>query len=208
MDVADEIDVEYDRLTSGLDRQAVLAFAQHRSTLFGCNPVKLVHLNAVGELAFRYADVFFLDIDLREKKYFKQLCEAAGFLHEVMLQGCGFEDIIDLADEAVAKTVAQITPDMRCPGPKRNQLLSNQIGLASHAAQLVKLADLRHDCLVYSKLTETEPAKVRVWLNEATAVLGSFNKLRQTPLEKRLLGLKQDVAKLDNLTKAHRRRSH
>lgn len=199
-------DVEYDRLSSGLDLQAALAFAQHRSTLLGQPAVKLVHLSAVGVLAAKYAAVYYRDEGFLEQRYHSRVCEAAGYLHEVGLLGCVFEDLVAVADEAVAKVVAGLTPDGRLPFPDRVQRYANQVGLGAAPVQLVKLADLRHDCKQQFELSQSRPADVRDWLEEAREVLACLHKLSGTPLASRIASVKAEVLALDRQTKDHRRR--
>jgi hypothetical protein len=139
-----ESQTEYDRLGSSLDRQKILAFAQHRAVMHGDQPGKASHVAAVGELAKRYVQLLCPDTDALERRYRAKVCEAAGFLHESLLQACSFELVVNIADEAVARIVAAMTPDWREPQPKRLILLTNQIGLASDDTQLVVLADIRH----------------------------------------------------------------
>jgi hypothetical protein len=80
------------------------------------------------------------------------VCRAAGLLHETLLAGKDFEDLIDASDEAVAKLVADITPDVRLRRPKRCEVYANRVGLAPVPAQLVVLADLQHTTVALAKL--------------------------------------------------------
>ena len=207
MNDLDDREFEYDRLATSLDRRAILAFAQQCSIRNMCSMDNLKHLSAVGELAARYADSLEDDIDLMEQRYRRQVCEAAGYLHEAMLQGCRFEDIIRLADEAVARTVSSITPDIRSPAPVRTCDAANRVGNGDVMAQIVKLADLRHECGRKEAMAETEPGKVREWLHEAVVIVGSFHKLTHTPLAARVGALKRALEALDVKTRAHRRRT-
>jgi hypothetical protein len=202
----DDQETEYDRLHMTLDREAVIAFAQHRCTLLGHAPDKLIHLAAVADLAQRYAAILYKDADFTEQRYRAQVCAAAGFLHEAMLHGCDFERLVEVADEAVARVVAAVTPDVRQPVPRRVQLLANQVGLAGGDAQLVKLADLRHDCTCYAHLTESDPGRVRDWLEEAREILTCLHQLTGTTLSSRIDAVREEVGKLDRATRAHRRR--
>lgn len=201
-----ETSLDYDRLCSALDRRGIEAFAQYRAILIGGQPDKVAHLAAVGELARRYALLYYRDGDILEKKYRTAVCEAAGILHESLEQGCRFEDLVGAADESVARVVAGLTADVRLPGPKRMLLLSNQVGLGSVDVQIVKLADLRHDCTVHARFAESEPVRVRDWLEEATAVASSFHKCAESSLASRIKSLKLDLRELDAKTKSFRRR--
>lgn len=202
----DDHEIEFDRLHASIDRQAVIAFAQHRTLLAGGDTTRLVHLNTVGELAGRYAEALHADLDFVEKRYRRQVCEAAGFLHDTLLQGCDFESLVSLADEAVAKVVAAVTPDVRLPAPKRMMMLGNAIGLAGGDAQLVKLADLRHEAVLKAAAVESDPVGVRAWLSEASEVLSCLHQLRNTPLVTRIDAVKAAVGDLDDRTRSFRRK--
>lgn len=207
MNNLDDREFEYERLSATLDRQAILAYAQQWSIRHTCSLDSLKHIAAVGELAARYTDVLEDDIDFMEQRYRRQVCESAGFLHEAMLQGCKFEDIIRRADEAVAKVVSAVTPDIRAPFPIRIRDIANRVGLGGEMAQIVKLADLRHECGLKEQLVESDPARVREWLEEAMSLINSFHAIAATPLQTRVVALKKALETLDTKTRAHRRKT-
>lgn len=200
MDVyeTEEIEQDGDRLAAGLDRQAILAFAQHRALAAGEPVSGLVHVTAVGELAARYADAFYADRgEWLEGRYRRRVCESAGFLHEVMNQGCDFESVTGVADEAVARVVAAVTADCRVTLPRRLLLLANQVGLADVDAQIVKLADLRHTGRTLAGGPADDP-RLRAWIAETTVLLGSFVRLKNTPLASRLGSLRAELHGLES----------
>lgn len=203
----DDQEIEYDRLYSTLDRAKIIAFAQHRASMISFQAGRSVHLMAVGELAAKYVAILYPDTDRLERLYRTRVCESAGFLHETLLQACSFEDVVLLADEAVAKMVAALTPDMREPSPKRVKLLANQIGLADRDAQVVMLADLRHECDRHSRLAATEPAAVAAWVDHAFSLLSHLRKLNETPLHSRVRSLRDKLGELDATVRKPRRQS-
>lgn len=204
--MVDEQELEYERLQINLDRQAILAFAQHQAQLMGGGVERLAHITAVGELCLKYVKALDPDADPMAQKYFCSVCEAAGFLHETMQQGCDFEALVAVSDEAVAKIVASLTPDVRLPRPRRAALLGNQLGLATLHTQLVKLADMRHECAVRLKQAESDPQAARDWLTEEDAIYGCLTKLHNTNLHLRLVALKREAAKLDAATRSYKRK--
>ena len=103
-----------------------------------------VHLYAVGELAAHYASLTSDSIPDFPQRYRISVCRVAGYAHQLMESGCSFEDVVQIADEAVARIVAAVTPDVRYPEPRRMELFANQVGLAPVDAQLVKFADIGH----------------------------------------------------------------
>lgn len=197
--------IEYERLYSSLDRQSIIAFAQHKAATVGYQVGRSVHLMAVGSLAAKYVNVLYPDSDIVEKRYRHRTCEAAGFLHETMLQACTFEDIVTLADEAVARMVAAMTPDIREPAPKRIRLLANQIGLADRDAQVVMLADIRHDYDRYLKIAESDLESSLAWCGDAMSLLSHLRKLNETPLHSRVKLLRDDLLAMDRRLKILRR---
>ncbi len=186
----DELDLDFDKLRSSLDIQAIAAFAHNRCALAGGSPNRVSHLSEVGDDAYIYAGAIYTAVGLAELKYCRHVCQAAGLLHECMLQGCTFEDLVSVADEAVARLVATITPDIRMPRPKRLMTLANQIGLAPLTAAAVKLADLRHDMSLLGLDGDISRDSVKEWIEEAQTLSDSLHKLRTTPLKGRLIELK------------------
>jgi hypothetical protein len=155
---------------------AVHAGARH----FDGSP-KLRHLFAVSELTARQVDVYCQDRDVYEHRYYRRVCRAAGLLHEAMGVGASFESLTDAADEASAKVVAELTPDLRMARPKRLIVYANQVGLASAWAQLVVLADLRCNAACFKCACVREGLDLlRERVEEARAVLQSLGKLQQT----------------------------
>ncbi|NIN63607.1 MAG: hypothetical protein GTO63_02595, partial [Anaerolineae bacterium] len=86
--------------------------------------------------------------------------------------GGNYEDLIYVADETVARLVSALTGDRRIPKPKRMDLLANQIGLGGAPAQIIKLADLQHDCFHLLGLPLGRPDEMLLelmgeWLDDA-----------------------------------------
>ncbi len=202
----DDADLEFERMSQGIDVQAALAYAQHRAAIVGLPMVRMVHLSAVGELAGRYADVHFIDIDTIHRRYLRQACTAAGYLHETLLQGSTFEDVVEVVDEGVARIVSAVTPDIRLPFPERMEFLANRVGLAESCAQLVKLADLAHECQLRIQGVEVDQAAAKDWLTEASLTLASLHKINDSRLKSRVTALKESVRGLETRLKAIRER--
>lgn len=198
----DEQEQEFDRLHSSLDRQAIIAFAQQRSAILGYRSAEALHLMAVGELAGKYVDILCYGEDRLATRYRRQVCESAGFLHHAMLQGCAFEEVAGLSDEAVARIVSACTPDVRQPGPRRRMLLANQLGLSGREAQLVKLADLRHECSHHEKHADVDPGRARIWLDESFPLLSHLRHLLDSRLAQRVGALRAAMNRLDARLKA------
>lgn len=181
-----EHEIEYDRLCDaltgrGADTMAIRLHASQQQ-LYGAS--KLSHLHAVSELSNRYADLFYNEADFSAQRYYKNCCRLAGLLHESMEWGGVFEQIVEVADETVARMVADITPDRRIPRPKRRRLYFNQVGLARSQAQLVKFADLQHE--THQLLTMSQKAlkastveTIRFWVEDALEVIPLLDKLKK-----------------------------
>lgn len=193
----DEAELEFDRLSAGLDVQAALAFSQNRAAVLGLPLRRLIHLSTVGELAARYADVFFVDLDTIHRKYVRQACQAAGYAHETLAQGTTFEELTGVVDEAVARLVSAVTPDVRLPHPERVFALSNRVGLAEAGAQLVKFADLVSESQIQVEQVDSNPAGARDWVAEALAVLGCLKRITDSHLRSRVVELKTTVHALE-----------
>lgn len=201
----DEVDADFVRLATDLDRQKIIAFAQQRSLLLH-SPDKLVHLAAVADLAQRYVDVVYGKGNPIESSYWKKACEAAGFLHETMMLGCSFEEVVDISDALVARLVANTTGDQREPLNKRADLLSNRLALADTACRLIKLADLRHDLALQQKLAETDPNPVRLWIEEAEIVVNGLRQLQTTGLRSRYKALVEAIVDLEVVTRPNKKK--
>lgn len=193
----DDAELEFERMSQGIDVQAALAYAQHRATVIGLPMSRMIHLSAVGELAGKYADVHFIGFDTLHRSYLRQACTAAGYLHETLLQGSSFEDIVEVVDEGVARLVSAVTPDIRLPFPERVEFLANRVGLAEASAQLVKLADLAHECQVRIEAVEADQAAAKDWLSEAATTLSSLHKINDSKLKSRVVALKESVRSLE-----------
>jgi hypothetical protein len=155
------------------------------------------HLQAVSRAAKKLTEDFYREASVAESRYWVKVAQIAGLLHEAQLR-CGvaasFEAISargGAADEAVAKAVGSLTPDVRVSRPYRNELLSNSIGRGGPVSQIVKLVDLRHDvvmlvCLVRDKVPMIlDP--VSDYCLEARAVLESLNDLKTHDWSRRVV---------------------
>jgi hypothetical protein len=202
----DDNEIEFERLSQGLDVQAALAYAQHRATVLGLQSSKLLHLSVVGELAGKYVDVYYIDYDTLHRRYLRQACQSAGYLHETLLQGSTFEDLVTVVDESVAKLVSAVTPDVRLPHPERVQIFSNRIGLSEAAAQIVKLADLFHECCYRLEQVEVDQQAAKDFLTESSVTLSSLHKVHGSNLAGRITLLKEQMRELELRLKAIRTR--
>lgn len=181
-----EHEVEYDRLCDALTGRGAetMAIRLHASQQQLSGSSKLSHLHAVSELSNRYADLFYNEADFNAQRYYKTCCRLAGLLHESMEWGGVFEQIVAVADETVARMVADITPDRRIPRPKRRRLYFNQIGLARPPAQLVKFADLQHEAhnlfsIPPKALKSSTVETIRFWVEDALEVIPLLDKLKE-----------------------------
>jgi hypothetical protein len=201
-----EQEVEFDRLCDSLtgkgsDELVMRLHAEHSQIGGGS---KQIHLHAVSELAAQYADHFYSANDFNAHRYWILSCRLAGMLHEAMEWGATFEDITSVADETVARLVASITPDRRLPRPKRLELYSNQVGLAPAPAQLIKLADLQHECfrlcgLNLDKKKDPTLKIINEWLDEARLVVRSIATIREsTELEDQISEFHVKLSELDD----------
>jgi len=179
--------VEYERLCDSLtgkgSDELVLRLHAAHTQLGGGS--KLIHLHAVSELASQYSNTFYDEQDFNTQRYWGLSCRLAGLLHESMDWGGTFEDITSVADETVARMVSSLTADRRLPRPKRLELLANHIGLGEPAVQLIKLADLQHECfhLLGQNLIKSNDAVLAIsedWLNEARLIIRSMVKIRES----------------------------
>jgi hypothetical protein len=173
-----EQELEYERLCGNLKSEAAgeLALALHAAHEQLIGGSKLIHLYAVANLAQQLAEAFYSETDFHAQRYWKLSCYIAGLLHEAMICGGTFEMLVAVSDETVARMVGCLTPDNRIPAPRRLSLLSNQIGLGGAPVQLVKLADMQHDCfqlLGYDLTTLDDNLLSRVdnWLSESRSLL-------------------------------------
>lgn len=182
-----EQEVEYERLCDSLTGKGSdeLALRLHAAHVQLGGGSKLIHLHAVSELAAQYSNTFYAEYDFSAQRYWGLSCRLAGLLHESMDWGGTFEDITSVADETVARTVAVLTADRRLPRPKRLELLANHIGLGDPAAQLIKLADLQHECfhLLGQNLGKSNDVVLVIiedWLDEARFLARSMIKIRES----------------------------
>ncbi len=105
-------------------------------------------------------------------------CQAL-MVYAMELYGCSFEDVVDMADYAVAKVVAGITPDMRLPqGSLRSLEHSSSLMRAEPAAHLVKLAEIIAVACRVEQYTSEEKRmhaeRIKAWVEDAVAVLPSI----------------------------------
>ena len=181
----DDQEVEYERVKEGLvwkDAEK-LARALHTNSKHTDGTPKLAHLYTVSELAGRYAARFFADSSLMEQRYLASVCKFAGLLHESMVAGADFETLVKHADEAVARAVADLTPDCRMPRSARYELFVNRIGLAEPHTQLVALADMQHTVAALATWpisTNAEMRQLRTRIDELQPVLASLGKLESS----------------------------
>lgn len=211
-----EQEVEYERLCDALTGKGCseLAMRLHGAHTQIGGGAKLIHLHAVSELAAQHSGHFYAENDFNENRYWSLSCRLAGVLHEAMDWGGNFEDVTAVADETVARIVSSLTADRRLPRPKRFELLANQIGLAAPAAQLVKLADLQHDCfhLCGLNLTKSSDAQLNIigdWLDEARLLLRYMDKIRaSTQIDSQFVDLHVKLSELGgNVDSAWKRRA-
>jgi (p)ppGpp synthase/HD superfamily hydrolase len=182
-----EHEAEYDRLCNTLTGKGADAYAVklHASQQQLSGASKLSHVYAVSKLAARYADYFYTESDFNEQRYRKLTCKFAGLLHEAIESGGQFEEVCDVSDETSARMVSMLTPDRRMPRPKRLKLYINQVGLAGEAVQLVKLADLQHECFQMltvpnRSLKDKVLLQVEEWREEAIELLAAMSKIQES----------------------------
>jgi hypothetical protein len=192
-----EADMEFGQMADQLSLEVVSDFARAlhvRHTRVDGTPL-WGHLQAVARGARRLTEDYYRESSVAESRYWSKVAYAAGLLHEAQLRcGTSFESIAARggpADEAVAKAVGALTPDIRVPRPQRNELLSNHIGRGGPVAQMVKLADLRHDVVLLVSLVDEGMAMimdpVTEFCTEARFVLESLNDLNEHAWSQRVL---------------------
>lgn len=189
-DVWADDDLDYTSLLAGLSRPSLLAKARfyHGGEQHFNGSLKIYHLNVVAELAQHYSQQFFLRHEDWGRRYFRECAWAAGLLHEALLAGANFESLVLDADEHVARAVAFVTPDIRQPWSKRIETYVNHLGLGDTLAQIVKLADLKHDLvLLAARLNdgadEEELVDTRYRLKEARAAALALTRLQRGGLK-------------------------
>jgi hypothetical protein len=202
---ADRIDtvdqqLEYETLCAELTGAGVpeLLGRIHAAHVSIDGSAKLVHLSAVGALAAQHADAWFVEDEWNAQRYWKLACRLAGQLHEAMEWGVDFETIVSVADVSVARMTAALTPDPRVVRYHRCRLAANALGLAGIPTQLVKLADLQHDCFLLAGMDDerfTPPVVERVvdWLDEANEALRSMTALAAGDIHDQLLDLRSKL---------------
>lgn len=175
-------EVEFERLRAHINLEKIrnfLSLAFSAETKIDKSKT-LTHLFSVATLARRHAETFFVDLHRADRSYQCDVVEATGLLHESMTAGFTFEDLIQHADEAVAKHVSDITPDIREPEVKRSVLYVNRVGHAEEVAQTVKLADIQHELVLWQKYAK-QPNNcyflIKNWCYEAREVLASLHKI-------------------------------
>lgn len=208
----DERDIDYSRLAAGLDRERILTFAQQLAIAASVRPItsaplttarspgggsRAEHLLRVANLSVRYVDILYQGGDKLEARYFRKVCEAAGFLHESLTQSCSFEELVAISDEAVATLVSSITPDLRESAARRIVSYSNRVGMARREAQLVVLADLRHEYDLHVSAGKANLPSAKIWAEEAVEVIMNLRALRNTRLESRVQVLRSRLVNLE-----------
>lgn len=115
------------------------------------------HVLTVANAAEKMASLFFGDKDLpNEVRYNIRICKCAGLLHEAIpVSGKTYEEISCLSDKSVADCVGALTPYLNEPFSKRLEYLVNKVGLGGPHAQIVKLADLIHDGVMFDHLIDS-----------------------------------------------------
>jgi hypothetical protein len=185
---------EYNQLVGGIDRRRVLSFVEALAQRQLAAAPFLAHALEVGTRAAALAGRFFAENTGHERRYHQRVCECAGFLHEARLD---FEVLTELADEGVARTVAEATPDWRLPRPKRSILFANQVGLASADVQLIVLADIAATRAAFRRGGIERAAEALLWLETARQSLDSLHRLRNSGLRCDLTSEHQAFADLE-----------
>lgn len=212
-------DEDYSNLIAHLRVEPVLDHVRrlhinHRRLFRQDTPLVFEHLKKVGLAAKRLAQNYHeeLESSLYGTNYYARAAHLAGLLHESMLRtGTTFEQLVERSDVTVARTVAAITPDPRIPRPFRYERLANAIGCSGAVSQLVKLADLRHDCyLLLEMVAAKQPGlldTVGEFCAECRAVLESMHALKEHRMSQRVLAeLRRDLKTLQNFCGAPKRR--
>lgn len=207
-----EGEIEYERLTAAVTAHVAEDFIRERHAaqrLWDGTP-RLTHAYAVSKLAEGYADLYYRDADFYQQTYCKLVCKLGGLLHESMEVGATFEDLVTISDEAVANTIASVTPDNRMPRPKRLKILANQIGLAKPPAQIIVLASLLHDSVRLEERfrKKTDPATIktiRVWIEESREIFGVLGKIKESAfLVQPMATFRTGLIELDQLCRQRR----
>jgi hypothetical protein len=199
---------EFEKPKANYDAEAIKAFAieTYRSRLFATGISQLTYAEEVCQGAWRLAWAFYADeeYDLSEQLYWSSVCETSGLLYDVLLLGRTFEDVIDVADEGVARTVAALTQDPRLPEPKRLEMYANQVGLAGRPTQLVKLCLLGRSAPHVIKVAEGSPGgydlgKIDSWLREVRLVIPVLSDVRGPTTSATFDGVDAAVGRIEDL---------
>lgn len=189
LDETDERDNEFSNLADQLKIDWVGTYCRNlhaRHTRDNGSPL-WGHLQAVSLAARKLVEDFYQTASVSESRYWVKVAQAAALLHESQLRcGTSFEDISGVGgpgDEAVARVVGALTPDVRVPRPLRNERLANSVGRGGPIAQIVKLLDLRHDAIMYTELHRQRAPMIREQIfdfcMEALHVLDSLTEIQE-----------------------------
>lgn len=199
-------EIEYVRLYSALKMNRILEFVKKRAYGVGRSVEDFKHCVAVGELAATLFDRHGGDADATfvERDYRRAACRAAGYLHEAVTYGCNFDDVVEVADESVARLALGIAQDPRLPMPARSVEYANRVGRSGLEGHIVALADIRHEAHRRSGRVCTRTREYReeiaAWMKMATEVLKTMRRRFETsPLEDRWQRTKLAVRELDTL---------
>lgn len=195
----DDVDLEIEKITQTIDTRSALAFAEAAALQHGKNPEHIIHLKNVGKTAEALASAYYVDYDTLHRRYIEKVCCISGYMHEVLLMGKTFEDVVRISDVSVARIISAVTPDVRLPIPERIVLYTNRVGLADAPSQIVKMADLIQEAIEYKNTAfEKFSDSHKQWLAEARTLAKSLHKLVDSPLTGQLRELNSHLREVEN----------
>ena len=116
----------------------------------------LNHVKTVAKVSENLATAYFSDMELpNEIRYNVRVCYYSALLHEALpFSGLVYESISFMTDKSVADAVCAITPMANEPFSIRLEHLVNRVNRCGPSSQIVKLADLIHDGIMYDQLVD------------------------------------------------------
>ncbi len=175
------------------------------------NGIPYANPNEVGRLARKLMLQFNAGECVESPTSHADVAMCAGYLVYAMeMYGYNFDSLCELADFAVAKCVAGLTPDGRLvAGPKNNHHCS-WLSQGDVNSQIVKLAEIIAVCELVTLHGRDDAASyvslVRTWADESNKLINAMTRLTKNKnLANVLRGTRAKIDKLIAEAKAYRR---
>jgi hypothetical protein len=184
-----------------LDVASVSSFARFRHIEFGDRNRSLCVADPadVSETAGKLARRIYRNETTVDAHCEVAACEAAGLLVYAIRYGCDFDELLDVADERVARVVSQASPDPRCDWPKRNRDLNANLRSGADASVLIVL--LAETICVLNELERRDDSElachvseVRTWLAYRRELVPALKTLRESAaVSKRIVAVDETM---------------